>query len=79
MSFSVLLSSLFSISITGLSIVFLVLFFVYFLGNLLILLSNKINFETKNDEKDIKKIINSKIKDISEGKGKVVKITKIDS
>ena len=79
MSFSNIFSSLFSISITGVLIVFLVLFFVYLLGNLLILFSNKIDFESKNDEEDIKKIIDSRIKDISEGKGKVVKITKIDS
>jgi len=79
MSFSNIFSSLFSISITGVLIVFLVLFFVYLLGNLLILFSNKIDFESKNDEEDIKGIIDSRIKDISEGKGKVIKITKIDS
>ena len=67
MSFSNIFSSLFSISITGVLIVFLVLFFVYLLGNLLILFSNKIDFESKNDEEDIKGIIDSRIKDISEG------------
>ncbi len=69
--------NIFSISITGIVVVVLVLFLVYFLSNLLILLSNRINIKTKNEE-NIEEIISSKIKDISEGKGKIVKITKID-
>ena len=45
----------------------------------LILITNKFSTNLKNEEKEINKIINTKISDISEGKGKVIKITKIDS
>ena len=59
--------------------VFTVLFFVFFVGKQLILITNKFSTNLKNEEKEINKIINTKISDISEGKGKVIKITKIDS
>ena len=70
---------IYSISLSGLIVVFTVLFFVFFIGNLLILLTNKFSTNVKNEEKEINKIIDSKISDLSEGKGKVIKITKIDS
>ena len=70
---------IYSISLSGLIVVFTVLFFVFFVGKLLILITNKFSANLKNEEKEINKIINTKISDISEGKGKVIKITKIDS
>ena len=70
---------IYSISLSGLIVVFTVLFFVFFIGNQLILITNKFSTNVKNEEKEINKIIDSKISDLSEGKGKVIKITKIDS
>tara|TARA_Y100000766_G_C18824968_1_gene565014 strand:+ start:250 stop:465 length:216 start_codon:yes stop_codon:yes gene_type:complete len=70
---------IYSISLSGLIVVFTVLFFVFFVGKLLILITNKFSANLKNEEKEINKIIDSKISDLSEGKGKVIKITKIDS
>ena len=70
---------IYSISLSGLIVVFTVLFFVFFVGKQLILITNKFSTNLKNEEKEINKIINTKITDISEGKGKVIKITKIDS
>ena len=70
---------IYSISLSGLIVVFTVLFFVFFVGKQLILITNKFSTNLKNEEKKINKIINTKISDISEGKGKVIKITKIDS
>ena len=70
---------IYSISLSGLIVVFTVLFFVFFVGKLLILITNKFSSNLKNEEKEINKIIDSKISDLSEGKGKVIKITKIDS
>ena len=70
---------IYSISLSGLIVVFTVLFFVFFVGKQLILVTNKFSTNLKNEEKEINKIIDSKISDISEGKGKVIKITKIDS
>ena len=70
---------IYSISLSGLIVVFTVLFFVFFVGKLLILITNKFSTNLKNEEKEINKIIDTKISDISEGKGKVIKITKIDS
>ena len=70
---------IYSISLSGLIVVFAVLFFVFFVGKQLILITNKFSTNLKNEEKEINKIINTKITDISEGKGKVIKITKIDS
>ncbi len=70
---------IYSISLSGLIVVFTVLFFVFFVGKQLILITNKFSTNLKNKEKEINKIIDSKISDISEGKGKVIKITKIDS
>lgn len=70
---------IYSISLSGLIVVFIVLFFVFFVGKQLILITNKFSTNLKNEEKEINKIINTKISDISEGKGKVIKITKIDS
>ena len=70
---------IYSISLSGLIVVFTVLFFVFFIGNLLILITNKFSTNVKNEEKEINTIIDSKISDLSEGKGKVIKITKIDS
>tara|TARA_B100000945_G_C20145251_1_gene485861 strand:- start:278 stop:493 length:216 start_codon:yes stop_codon:yes gene_type:complete len=70
---------IYSISLSGLIVVFTVLFFVFFVGKQLILITNKFSNNLKNEEKEINKIINTKISDISEGKGKVIKITKIDS
>ena len=70
---------IYSISLSGLIVVFTVLFFVFFVGRQLILITNKFSTNLKNEEKEINKIINTKISDISEGKGKVIKITKIDS
>jgi len=70
---------IYSISLSGLIVVFTVLFFVFFVGKQLILITNKFSNNLKNEEKEINKIIDTKISDISEGKGKVIKITKIDS
>ena len=70
---------IYSISLSGLIVVFTVLLFVFFVGKQLILITNKFSTNLKNEEKEINKIINTKISDISEGKGKVIKITKIDS
>ena len=70
---------IYSISLSGLIVVFTVLVFVFFVGKQLILITNKFSTNLKNEEKEINKIINTKISDISEGKGKVIKITKIDS
>jgi len=70
---------IYSISLSGLIVVFTVLFFVFFIGNQLILITNKFSTNVKNEEKEINTIIDSKISDLSEGKGKVIKITKIDS
>ena len=70
---------IYSISLSGLIVVFTVLFFVFFVGKQLILITNKFSTNLKNEEKEINKIINTKISNISEGKGKVIKITKIDS
>tara|TARA_B100000700_G_scaffold50009_1_gene53045 strand:- start:888 stop:1103 length:216 start_codon:yes stop_codon:yes gene_type:complete len=70
---------IYSISLSGLIVVFTVLFFVFFVGKQLILITNKFSTNLKNEEKEINKIIDTKISDISEGKGKVIKITKIDS
>ena len=70
---------IYSISLSGLIIVFTVLFFVFFVGKLLILITNKFSSNLKSEEKEINKIIDSKISDLSEGKGRVIKITKIDS
>ena len=70
---------IYSISLSGLIVVFTVLFFVFFVGKLLILITNKFSSNLKNEEKEINKIIDSKISDLSEGKGRVIQITKIDS
>ena len=70
---------IYSISLSGLIVVFTVLVFVFFVGKQLILITNKFSTNLKNEEKEINKIIDTKISDISEGKGKVIKITKIDS
>ena len=70
---------IYSISLSGLIVVFTVLLFVFFVGKQLILITNKFSTNLKNEEKEINKIIDKKISDISEGKGKVIKITKIDS
>ena len=70
---------IYSISLSGLIVVFTVLFFVFFVGKQLILITNKFSTNLKNEEKEINKIIDSKISDLSEGKGRVIKITKIDS
>ena len=70
---------IYSISLSGLIVVFTVLFFVFFVGKLLILITNKFSSNLKNEEKEINKIIDSKISDLSAGKGRVIKITKIDS
>ena len=70
---------IYSISLSGLIVVFTVLFFVFSVGKQLILITNKFSTNLKNEEKEINKIINTKISDLSEGKGKVIKITKIDS
>ena len=70
---------IYSISLSGLIVVFTVLFFVFFVGKLLILITNKFSSNLKSEEKKINKIIDSKISDLSEGKGRVIKITKIDS
>ena len=70
---------IYSISLSGLIVVFTVLLFVFFVGKQLILITNKFSTNLKNEKKEINKIIDTKISDISEGKGKVIKITKIDS
>ena len=70
---------IYSISLSGLIVVFTVLFFVFFIGKQLILITNKFSTNLKNEEKEINKIIDSKISDLSEGKGRVIQITKIDS
>ena len=70
---------IYSISLSGLIVVFTVLFFVFFVGKQLILITNKFSSNLKNEEKEINKIIDSKISDLSKGKGRVIKITKIDS
>ena len=70
---------IYSISLSGLIVVFTVLFFVFFVGKKLILITNKFSTNLKNEENEINKIIDTKISDISECKGKVIKITKIDS
>jgi len=70
---------IYSISLSGLIVVFTILFFVFFVGKLLILITNNSSSNLKNEEKEINKIIDSKISDLSEGKGRVIKITKIDS
>jgi len=70
---------IYSISLSGLIVVFTVLFFVFFVGKQLILITNKFSTNLKNEEKEINKIIDSKISDLSEGKGRVIQITKIDS
>ena len=70
---------IYSISLSGLIVVFTVLFFVFFVGKQLILITNKFSTNLKNEEKEINKIIDSKISDLSAGKGRVIKITKIDS
>ena len=70
---------IYSISLSGLIVVFTVLFFVFFVGKLLILITNKFSSNLKSEEKEINKIIDSKISDLSAGKGRVIKITKIDS
>ena len=67
---------IYSISLSGLIVVFTVLFFVFFVGKLLILITNKFSSNLKSEEKEINKIIDSKISDLSEGKGRVIKITK---
>lgn len=70
---------IYSISLSGLFVVFTVLFFVFFVGKQLILITNKFSTNVKNEKKKINEIIDSKISDLSEGKGKIIKITKIDS
>ena len=70
---------IYSISLSGLFVVFIVLFFVFFVGKQLILITNKFSTNVKNEKKKINEIIDSKISDLSEGKGKIIKITKIDS
>tara|TARA_X000000368_G_scaffold285152_1_gene226428 strand:+ start:666 stop:881 length:216 start_codon:yes stop_codon:yes gene_type:complete len=70
---------IYSISLSGLFVVFTVLFFVFFVGKQLILITNKFSANVKNEKKKINEIIDSKISDLSEGKGKIIKITKIDS
>tara|TARA_E500000331_G_scaffold194026_1_gene186486 strand:+ start:619 stop:834 length:216 start_codon:yes stop_codon:yes gene_type:complete len=70
---------IYSISLSGLFVVFTVLFFVFFVGKQLILITNKFSINVKNEKKKINEIIDSKISDLSEGKGKIIKITKIDS
>ena len=70
---------IYSISLSGLFVVFIVLFFVFFVGKQLILITNKFSANVKNEKKKINEIIDSKISDLSEGKGKIIKITKIDS
>ena len=71
------LSILINILINGMIMVFFVLLLVFLLGKFLVKLINLFDFSI-NKEDNIKENIFNKIKDISGGKGRVLKITKLD-
>ncbi len=71
------LGILINILISGMLTVFFVLFLVFLLGKLLVKLMNFFSFPTYSEE-SVEKKISNRIKDISGGKGRVLKITKLN-
>ena len=70
------ISVLINLLLIGMFIVFIVLSLVYVLGKILIYFS-KI-FNVKEESLDVKKKIENKINNLTNGKGRVLKITKLD-
>jgi len=72
------LTVLFNILITGMLIVFFVLFLVFFLGKIIIKYFKLFPVEHIDKNIDAEQIINEKILKISNGKGKVLNYKKLD-
>ena len=70
------ISILINILLIGMFIVFIVLFLVYVLGKILIYFSNI--FNVKEVSLDVKNEIENKINNLTNGKGRVLKIKKLD-
>ena len=70
------ISVLINLLLIGMFIVFIVLSLVYVLGIILIYFSNI--FNVKEASLDVEKEIENKINNLTNGKGRVLKITKLD-
>ena len=70
------ISVLINLLLIGMFIVFIVLSLVYVLGKILIYFSNI--FHVKEASLDVEKEIENKINNLTNGKGRVLKITKLD-
>ena len=70
------ISVLINLLLIGMFIVFIVLSLVYVLGKILIYFSNILN--VKEASLDVEKEIEKKINNLTNGKGRVLKITKLD-
>ena len=71
------LTILINLLINGMIIVFAVLFLVFVIGKMIIKLCS--SYETQNSSNlDVEKILDKKIKNLSGGKGKIIKYTKIN-
>jgi len=70
------ISVLINLLLIGMFIVFIVLSLVYVLGKILIYFSNIFNM--KEASLDVEKEIEKKINNLTNGKGRVLKITKLD-
>ena len=70
------ISVLINLLLIGMFIVFIVLSLVYVLGKILIYISNI--FNVKEVSLDVENEIENKINNLTNGKGRVLKITKLD-
>tara|TARA_B100001996_G_scaffold270097_1_gene211265 strand:- start:223 stop:459 length:237 start_codon:yes stop_codon:yes gene_type:complete len=72
------LTVLISLLINGMITVFFVLFLVFFLGKIIIKYFKSFSVEKQNENIDTEKLINEKINELSNGKGKVLNYKKLD-
>jgi len=72
------LTVLISLLINGMITVFFVLFLVFFLGKIIIKYFKSFSVEKQNENIDTEKLINEKINQLSNGKGKVLNYKKLD-
>ena len=71
------LTILINLLINGMIIVFAVLFLVFVIGKMIIKIIS--SYKIKNSSSpDVEKILDKKIKNLSGGKGKIIKYTKIN-
>ena len=70
------LANLVGILVNGMITVFSVLFLVYFISKLFILIVSKLNFQSEK-KKTVDQEIREKVSEMSNGKGSVIKYTKL--